>query len=144
MVACEGSKIQQVLLNILNNGAYAMFEHKRTQAGHKPKFIFRLLHKKEMNMLQIEIEDNGSGIEKEKLDKIFEPFYTTHEKGTGLGLAIVHKIVENHNGEIRVTSPPRGMTSGCCFSIIIPITIGKDAGDLFEKPNSNKTLHKRI
>lgn len=60
MFACESGKIQQVILNILNNGAYAMFESKKED---KPKFIIRLNREQESNMLKIEIEDNGPGMD---------------------------------------------------------------------------------
>ena len=53
---------------------------------------------------RIEIEDTGSGIAKENMKKIFNPFFTTKEKGTGLGLPIVRKIVEGHQGTIDVES----------------------------------------
>jgi signal transduction histidine kinase len=53
---------------------------------------------------RIEIEDTGSGITKENMKKIFNPFFTTKEKGTGLGLPIVRKIVEGHQGTIDVES----------------------------------------
>lgn len=52
----------------------------------------------------IEIEDSGSGINLENMDKIFNPFYTTKEKGSGLGLAIVKKIIESHQGSILIES----------------------------------------
>ena len=50
----------------------------------------------------IEIIDNGIGISKEKVGKIFEPYFTTKNKGTGLGLSIVKKIIEDHNGKIKI------------------------------------------
>ncbi len=71
--------------------------------------------------LLIWVEDDGSGVPAEDLDKIFDPFFTTREQGTGLGLAIVHTIVENHNGEIRVESPPPGKSKGSRFTIRIPV-----------------------
>jgi signal transduction histidine kinase len=52
------------------------------------------------------IRDTGSGIESETLSRIFNPFFTTRKEGTGLGLAITHRIVEEHDGEIRVDSTP--------------------------------------
>jgi len=53
---------------------------------------------------RLEIEDNGCGISKERLKKIFNPFFTTKEKGSGLGLSIVRKIIEGHQGSIPIES----------------------------------------
>ena len=54
------------------------------------------------NKIFIEIIDNGIGIAQEMVNKIFEPYFTTKNKGTGLGLSIVKKIIEDHNGKIRI------------------------------------------
>ena len=54
------------------------------------------------NKINIEVIDNGIGISKEMINKIFEPYFTTKNKGTGLGLSIVKKIIEDHNGTIRI------------------------------------------
>lgn len=70
------------------------------------------------NFIVIEIRDTGPGIKVENLNKIFDPYYTTKAKGTGLGLAIVHKIVEAHNGSIKVRSIPGQGTS---FIISVPV-----------------------
>ena len=92
--------------------------------------------------LHLWVKDDGPGIRNNLIEKIFEPFYTTHEKGTGLGLAIVHKIAENHNGEIRVNSPPKGMTRGCSFSIVIPIIVNRKTRDKFKRTENQETLIK--
>ena len=67
--------------------------------------------------VKISIVDSGNGIAPEEKEKIFEPFFTTKDNGTGLGLSIVHKIIENHNGLIKVESELGG---GSTFTIFLP------------------------
>ena len=68
----------------------------------------------------IEVIDNGVGISKEMINKIFEPYFTTKSKGTGLGLSIVKKIIEDHNGKIRIEKNKNmaGTTSSISFDNI--------------------------
>ncbi len=68
-------------------------------------------------MVEITIRDTGTGIPKDKIDKIFFPFFTTKPKGTGLGLALVHKIILSHNGRIEVESEEG---KGTAFKIFLP------------------------
>jgi two-component system sensor histidine kinase HydH len=70
-----------------------------------------------VNEIRIEIEDSGKGIPSESLGSIFNPYFTTKSSGTGLGLAIVHKVIESHQGEIKVRS---AAGKGTAFSILIP------------------------
>jgi signal transduction histidine kinase len=58
----------------------------------------------EKDGVEIRIHDTGCGIEKSRLPKIFEPFYTTRDMGTGLGLAVVSRILEGYNGKIDIQS----------------------------------------
>ena len=67
--------------------------------------------------ITIRIADSGNGIDPQEKERIFEPFYTTKEGGTGLGLSIVHKIIENHNGMIKVESE---VGKGSAFTIFLP------------------------
>ena len=70
---------------------------------------------------EIKIEDNGSGITKDDLSKIFEPFFSTKgQKGTGLGLAVIWGIVDNHDGTIEVSSE---LKKGTTFTIRLPIKL---------------------
>ena len=62
----------------------------------------------------IRVVDNGIGINKDKINKIFEPYYTTKEKGTGLGLSICKKIIEDHGGEINIS---KNSTTGSTVNI---------------------------
>jgi PAS domain S-box-containing protein len=70
------------------------------------------------NLVKVEIEDTGAGIQPSDTDRIFNPFYTTRDSGTGLGLALAHKIVEDHGGAISFESAPgRGTT----FTIVLTL-----------------------
>ncbi len=69
-------------------------------------------------MARIAVSDSGPGIPAEHLDRIFEPYFTTKEGGTGLGLALAHKIVQEHEGSIKVESR-RG--SGATFVVMLPV-----------------------
>lgn len=107
---CAPGQISQVLLNILVNAVHAIEE----------KGEIRIKSWEGQGLIHITIEDNGQGIEKEALTKLFDPFYTTKPvgQGTGLGLAISHGIISDHNGEINVTSEPG---KGSCFTISLPV-----------------------
>jgi len=69
--------------------------------------------------VKIMVSDTGSGIRKEDLEHIFDPYFTTKQTGTGLGLAIVHKIIEAHGGEVRVESE---IGRGTTVTVLIPAT----------------------
>jgi len=117
-IPCEASKIQQVFLNLFRNGAQAM------QSGNtkKPKFILRTRYLENDNMVTIEIEDNGPGMDKVTFKRVFEPFFTTKPEGigTGLGLSVSYFIItENHGGEMSVISEP---DKGSRFIIRLPIS----------------------
>ncbi len=116
-VPCEGSKIQQVFLNILRNGAEAMTgDEDRTAA---PCFTLRVTA--DETMARVEIRDNGPGMEETTRKRIFEPFFTTKGLGvgTGLGLSVSYFIItDNHKGKIAVESTPG---DGAAFIIQLPL-----------------------
>jgi len=118
-IPCEGGKIQQVLLNIFNNGAQAMSEN---SAGTESKFIIRLSREKKADMLRMEIQDNGPGMDPGVKKRIFEPFFTTKPVGigTGLGLSVSYFIItKNHKGTLHVVSQPG---KGSRFIIRLPLS----------------------
>ena len=121
---CESPKIQQVLLNILRNGAQAMQEKYNQNIDYKPQFILRIRRDADPGMLRIEIEDNGPGMDSAICKRVFEPFFTTKPAGlgTGLGLSVSYFIVtENHGGNISVASIPGVGTN---FIISLPLKEG--------------------
>ncbi|MEJ2658694.1 MAG: ATP-binding protein [Desulfobacterales bacterium] len=66
----------------------------------------------------IKIEDEGEGIPKDLLEKIWDPFFTTKAKGTGLGLGIVKNIIESHEGSVSIINKP---DAGACVTISLPV-----------------------
>jgi signal transduction histidine kinase len=71
----------------------------------------------EKDRVRIDMADEGHGIKEENLQKVFTPFFTTHEMGTGLGLSVVHNLIEAHGGEITVQSEEG---HGTVFSVYLP------------------------
>lgn len=114
-INCYPAQLNQVFLNLLVNAAQAC--EKPNIEGYKGHILIRTFSDGEK--VVIETSDNGIGIPDEKVNKIFEPFYTTKPvgKGTGLGLSIVYQIIEKHNGSITVQSK---MNEGTKFRIELP------------------------
>lgn len=118
----DTQKFDQVLVNLLTNAFHAMpnggtltlrtmvrtvtAEEHHHEAGSRQGARFRTGEA----VIEIQIDDTGSGIPSEKLDKIFDPFFTTKEtgKGTGLGLTVARKIVELHEGTLTLANRPEG------------------------------------
>lgn len=114
-VSCDSNQLSQVFVNLILNAVDAM-----PQGG-----TLTVRSAVKGSLVVIEFEDTGSGISKENLTKIFDPFYTTKEKGTGLGLAVSYNIVKKMNGTLTVESEPQ---RGTTFTITIPFD-GRDAAD---------------
>jgi two-component system NtrC family sensor kinase len=110
-ITSDPSQLQQVFLNIINNGIDAI--------GKNGQITIKTNYLKKVNRIAIEITDTGPGIPKELLDKIFDPFFTTKEvgKGTGLGLSISYSIVERLGGRMMVASEEG---QGTTFTIYLP------------------------
>ncbi|MGL1933423.1 MAG: ATP-binding protein [Fibrobacterales bacterium] len=125
-VPCEASKIQQVLFNIIQNGAEAMTTHhtKIVEKGEKPlppEFTFTLKRSEDQASVVISILDNGPGMSDEVSKRIFEPFFTTKSVGvgTGLGLSVSYFIItENHGGTLHIEPC---LNHGAHFVISLPI-----------------------
>jgi signal transduction histidine kinase len=96
--------IGRVLVNLINNAFYAVSERKKQETnGYEP--TVEVLTKKIDDKIEIKVKDNGNGIPKKVLDKIFQPFFTTKPtgQGTGLGLSLAYDIItKGHGGELKV------------------------------------------
>ncbi len=109
-IKAVADQIKQVLLNLLNNAAYAC------DRGGTITIETEVLEEN----VYVRIHDTGAGIKQEYINRIFEPFFTTKPdiKGTGLGLSVSYGIIQKHRGEIVVNSE---LGKGSTFSIILPI-----------------------
>jgi two-component system, NtrC family, sensor kinase len=111
-VQCMASQINQVVMNLVVNAAHAM-------GSERGKITVRT--GQDGTHAWIEVQDTGSGIPKDVLPRIFDPFYTTKPvgKGTGLGLSLSYGIIQKHHGTIEVATEPG---QGTTFRIIIPLS----------------------
>ncbi len=114
-IMADKSMLYQAFLNIILNSFQAM-----PNGGRMIISIFSDYK----NVILI-FEDNGKGINKENLKKIWNPFFTTKEMGTGLGLGIVKNIIESHMGEIKVSNRRSG---GVQVEIVLPVKGGPNNG----------------
>ncbi len=112
---CDNSQMQQVVLNLVMNGAEST--HKN---GRGDVWVNTRLEAANGTAI-LEVRDNGEGILPENMLKIFDPFFTTKEegKGVGLGLAVVYGIVDAHRGDIEVKSK---VGEGTVFKVTLPLT----------------------
>lgn len=101
--------LRQVLHNLLQNAQDVLSETAQPEIEVETK--------EEGAWVRLSIRDNGSGFPEELMSRLFEPYVTTKQKGTGLGLAIVKKIVEEHNGMIRIENT---QPQGACVSVLLP------------------------
>lgn len=114
-IKCDSSQIQQVIVNLIMNASEAT--HNRTNG----KVSVRTLEYLNKESIRLEVKDNGDGIPKEHLVKIYDPFFTTkgEGKGVGLGLAVVYGIIEAHGGNIEVETK---VGEGTIFRVDLPIS----------------------
>lgn len=108
----DATRLRQVVHNLLQNAQDAL------QGIADPEIVLASANRD--GMLQLWVQDNGSGIPENLLARAFEPYMTTKPKGTGLGLAIVKKIVEEHGGNIKIENAASG---GTRVSFSLPLLI---------------------
>ena len=107
----DPDRMNQVLLNLYLNAIESM-----ENGGN---LTVTLTKNAEKDGIEIQVSDAGTGIGKDDLAHIFDPYFTTKTSGTGLGLAIVHNIIEAHDGEIKVESR---FGQGTTITIFLPNT----------------------
>ncbi|THB79207.1 MAG: response regulator [Desulfobacteraceae bacterium] len=126
MIMADATQIHQVLINLCTNASHAMTGERGrieitlspvTVSGENDDLPGEI---RPGSYLKLMVTDNGSGIDPDISDRIFDPYFTTKDvgKGTGMGLAVVHGIIKNHNGHIFVDSEPG---KGATFTILFPV-----------------------
>jgi len=106
LVRADGSRLRQVVVNLISNAHHAL---KSRPGDSREQKVFRITARragKNGEMVRVEFYDNGVGIKREDLSKVFDPFFTTRREtgGTGLGLSVSFGIIHDFGGAIRVES----------------------------------------
>lgn len=111
IVEVNAQEMKQVVLNLVTNGLESL----------DPGGSVRVLVERDRNEARIVVEDNGCGMTDEVQKHLFEPFFTRRHsgQGTGLGLSITYRIVQEHDGEIQVSSD--GVGRGSRFVVVLPV-----------------------
>jgi signal transduction histidine kinase len=123
-VAGDPESLMQVFLNLGQNALQAMPDSGTLEILTTRRRRSRLGYGQ---FAEVRFRDTGIGIPRDKLKKLFIPFYTTKQKGTGLGLAISHRIINQHGGTIEVRST---LGQGSTFSVFLPAAEPIAAGDI--------------
>jgi signal transduction histidine kinase len=115
----SASDVSRVFVNLLGNACYALHKKQKTAgAGYRPRLTLRTADRGDH--VEVRVQDNGTGIPDDVVDKIWDPFFTTKPagEGTGLGLSISRDIiVDGHGGDIRVETRAGELTA---FTVILP------------------------
>jgi signal transduction histidine kinase len=129
MIEADTKRLTQIVFNLFSNAVKYTFEggHIQVRASLNPA-----------QMIQVDIEDTGVGMTPEQCSKLFQPFYRADNPlrdvagGTGLGLSITKSLVEQHGGELWVTSE---QNKGSIFSFILPLTQPEEGDDEVDGDN---------
>ncbi len=124
-INCDKKQIEVVMVNLIKNGIESIPDNGTITINY---------HDSKENHV-IEVQDSGKGIPEDKIDKIFEPLFTTKKTGTGLGLVSCKNIIENHGGTLTVHNNPT------TFSIILPKKI-KTEFDTLGSLDKKETMQK--
>lgn len=127
MANVDSGQISQVIQNIILNASHAMPDGgKITVSCNNIEGSAVLIPQlaTDSDFIHLTIQDSGTGIPSENIDKIFDPYFSTKQNGSGLGLAISHSIIKKHDGHILVQSEPG---KGTTFSIYLPTSVSAEA-----------------
>ena len=148
LVRADATQIDQVILNLCVNAAYAMSDKGGTleiglegiELGEKGATRYHELEPG--RYVRLRVRDTGHGIKPEVMERIFDPYFTTKGvgEGTGMGLSLVHGIVKSHGGAVTVDSTPG---KGATFDVFLPVVEGAPAPKadrVDETPTGTETI----
>ncbi|MGH7123340.1 MAG: sensor histidine kinase, partial [Stellaceae bacterium] len=114
VVAFDPDRLRRVVVNLVENAAQSRTDGEREQRDLEVFVATRQVG----NRIELTVSDNGAGIAPDLLPRIFEPLFSTKSFGTGLGLPTVKQIIEQHGGEIELTSE---LDAGTCARVRLPL-----------------------
>jgi signal transduction histidine kinase len=117
-LTADQEMLRNCLVNLLSNAIQAMPEGGTITLGAR--------FEPETGLFYLSVSDTGVGIPAEDMERVFQPYYTSHEAGIGLGLAITERVIKAHGGTIEVKSSPG---TGTTFTFILPQSPPGDSGE---------------
>lgn len=116
LIECYPGKLNQVFLNIISNGVYAI----RKKFGDSDGGVVTIRTSSDETSIYVTISDNGTGMDENTKKRLYEPFFTTKDvgEGTGLGMSIAYNTINKHNGQININSE---LGKGTDFIIKLPL-----------------------
>lgn len=119
VIMADRGQIARVFVNLLENAAQAIAEREGTNLSHG--LVKIVVKKTQTGMLATTVLDNGRGLPQNvEVEKLFDPYVTTRKSGTGLGLAIVRRVVDEHEGQIRISRRKEG---GAAVEVLFPVHV---------------------
>ena len=120
--------IEQVLVNLMKNGAEAIQMANRPTSGRSVELRVVPKHIEDREVVEFSVQDTGKGLAPEVLERLFEAFFSTKEEGMGMGLNLCRSIVESHHGRMQAENLYNGSeVTGCRFSFWLPLAKPVDA-----------------
>ncbi len=114
--------IEQVLINLLKNGAESIAQANRPPDNRRIELLVEPKIEEGKHVVEFSICDTGKGISPEVMKRLYESFYTTKAEGLGIGLSLCRSIVESHQGRMKTENIYNGgEVTGCCFTFWIPM-----------------------
>ncbi|MDD2846781.1 MAG: PAS domain S-box protein [Rhodoferax sp.] len=121
-VMADSILIEQVLINLMKNGAESIVQAQRPAARRCVELRVVPKQIEGQDVIEFSVHDTGQGLAQDVLDRLFEAFFSTKQEGMGMGLNLCRSIVESHQGRIHVENIYNGLeVTGCRFSFWLPL-----------------------